>query len=99
MAALQDVKNIAQSRSLRRGDDADAARKLWNGFLAGRVEQPLSLQLGLELFECNLQGARAFRLQIFGGKLKIAPAFEHGNPAAKDDLHAVVGAKSQETGL
>ena len=65
MAAPQNVEDVAQRGGLRRRDNSDAAWQCRNRFFAGRVKKTFRLELGLKLFECDLQRARAFGLQVF----------------------------------
>lgn len=50
MTPLDDVQHILQRRARRRGDDADALREAAQAALAFNGEQPLGLELLLELF-------------------------------------------------
>ena len=61
-----------QRRAVERGDDADLAGQGGKRALARRGEEPLGLQLPLQLLERELQRAEALRLEVLAHELIFA---------------------------
>lgn len=68
-------------------------------FLAGGLEQTLSGEFLLELFERQLKRAQAGGLQIFHVELILAPRLVYAQVAARDHRNAVLRFKFQITRL
>src|SRR5579864_324250 len=96
VTALDDVENVAQGRGLRRGDDSDASGKGRNRLLAFGGEQALGFKFCLQLFEGQLQRARAFGLDVLGRNLQFATIFINGDAPSHNHLQAVGGAETQQ---
>ena len=88
-----------QGRARRRGDDRNAMRKTRERLFSLLCEQPLSLQLRLELLKSNVQITHAVRRHLRTVKLIRAVARKDGNAAKSDDLHAVFRPKAQSKGV
>ena len=69
------------------------------GLLAAGLEQAFGGQLGLQLLEGNLQRARALGFEVLGLELQVAALVVDGDPAASDDLQAVLRPKAQQPRL
>ncbi len=61
-----------------------------SGRLRAWLEQPLGLQLLLQLLERELQRADALRLQVLADDLVLALGVVDAEPAARDDVQAVL---------
>src|SRR5215472_2883215 len=99
VSSPQYIQNVVNCRSARRGHNTDTPRQGRNRLLTRLIKQPFDCELRFELLERNLQRASALRLQIFGNKLKLAATLVHSYSPTREDLHAVVWTKSQETRL
>ena len=71
-ALSQGGEHIAQCSSLRRGDNADAARKSRQGTLAICREQSLAFQQLFKPLESFIQYAQPGRAHLFNRQLKVA---------------------------
>ena len=91
MAAAQHLDDVAQRRAVERRHDADLARQRGQRPLARRVEEPFGLQLLLQLLERQLQRAEPVRLQVLADDLVLALRLVDAEPAARDDVQAVLG--------
>jgi hypothetical protein len=78
------------------GDDADAVGEGRKWALARGVEEAFGEQAGFELFEGELECARAQRFEGFGDELELAALFIDGDAAAGEDCEAVLRAKAEE---
>ena len=99
MAPADDVEEIVNDGASGRRDDADAAREGRQVTFAGGVEEPLLLQLLLQLLECELQRACAYRLQRLGDELQLAALFVYGDAATHQDAQSSLGAKAEKRRL
>jgi len=78
------------------GDDTDAVGEGRKWALARGVEEALSEQAGFELFEGELECARAKRFEGFGDELELAALFVDGDAAAREHREAILRAKAEE---
>ena len=81
MPAAQDLDDVLERRAVERGDDANLAGEGGNRALARRGEEPLGLQLSLQLLERELQRAAALRLEMLADELIFALRFIDRQPA------------------
>ena len=95
-APPQRGHDVVQRRGAERGHHADAARQHRQRPLAGRVEQALRFQPGLELQELLEQGALAGPAQAFDDQLQVAARLVDGQPAQHFDLFAVARHEIQQ---
>ena len=84
-----------ERRAVERRHDADLARERGQRPLARRIEQAFGLQLLLELLEGQLQRAEALRLQVVAEQLILALRLVDRQPAARDDVQAILGLELQ----
>src|SRR5580698_674354 len=96
VAAGDDVENVAERGGLSRSYDADPCGEGWDRLFASRVEQSFGFELALELFESELQRARALGFDVLGGDLQLASIFVNRDASAHDDLQAIRGTKAQQ---
>ena len=94
-AAPQHLQDVAQRRAVERRDDPDAPRQRRQRTLPRRIEEPFGLQALLQLLERELQGAQAVRLHVLADDLVLALRLVHAQPAARDDVQAVLGLEPQ----
>ena len=94
-AAPQHLDDVAQRRAVERRDDPDLARQRRQRPLARRVEEPFRLQLLLQLLERELQRAEPVRLHVLADDLVLALRLVDAEPAARDDVQAVLGLEPQ----
>ena len=99
MAAANDLDDVVEHGSAGGGDDADGAREGGQRALAGGVEEAFGEQARLELFEGELQGPRAARLQRLGDELELAARLVDGDAAAHQDGESILRAEAEELGL
>ena len=66
-----------------------------SGRLRAGVEQPFGLQPLLQLLERELQRAEPVRLQVLADELVFALRLVDAEPAARDDVQAVLGLEPQ----
>ena len=98
-ARAENAEHIVHRRAGGRGDDGDGFRVPRQRLLMRGVEQPLALQLRLELLEGDVQVARALRRELGDIKLIGPVAREHADAPEGDDLHAVLGTEAQTQGV
>ncbi|MNX81030.1 hypothetical protein D3C86_1127050 [compost metagenome] len=94
--AIRDaVKNIANNRTRRRGDDADDARHERQATLAFRIKQPFRRQTSTAIFEQRHQRAGTCRFEAFYDDLVFRGAGKGGDLAGGNDFHALFRAELQ----
>lgn len=96
MTAAQDVEDVLDGSAAGRGDDANPAGQRGNGLLALAIEKPFGGELRLELLECNLQSARALRLEILRVQLQLSPSLVDGDATSREYLQTVLWPKLQQ---
>ena len=94
-APREDLDDVADRRAVERGDDADAVGERGKRTLARLLEQAFCLQLLLELLEGQLQRAEAMGLQVVAEELILALGLVDREPAARDDVLAILGLERQ----
>ena len=99
MAAIHDIKEIADDSAGRRGNDADAVRECGERLFAGRIEEAAGFKALFELLEGDLQRSGADGLEEFGDQLHLAALLVYGNLAAEQNVQAISGAETQERRL
>ena len=72
VAAIHDIKEIADDSAGRRGNDADAVRECGERLFAGRIEEAARFKALFELLEGDLQRSGADGLEEFGDQLHLA---------------------------
>src|SRR5438132_14402972 len=96
-SAGDDIQDVADRGAGRTGHHRDALRQHRNGLLARRIEEPLLSQALLELLEGQLQCAEAGGLRGHGIELQLALLVVDREPAAHDQLQAVLDSEAQES--
>ena len=92
---VQPVQDIADHRTGRRGDDADEARQIGDGFFARRIEQAFGGELALAFFEQRHQRAGTGWLDVFDDDL-IGGFHRIGRDlAGGDDLEPLLQFRAQ----
>ena len=87
--AAQNADHVVYRRPRRGGDDGDAPGEFWQRFFVGGIEQPLPVQLVLQLFEGHIQVAHAVGGQAIAIQLVRAVPRVDADAAGGNDLHAV----------
>ena len=90
VAPLERPQDVDDGRAGGRGDDADRLGPERELPLARRVEQALGLELLLELFEGQLEGALALGLDAVDDELVVAARLVDVDLAPADDLQPVL---------
>ncbi len=94
--AAEDMENVANRGTARRGHDGDALREDGDRFLPRRVEEALFGQPFLELLEGELQCSEASRLGRDRVELKLALLFVDHQSPTHDELQAVLDPEAEE---
>ena len=79
-----------QRGAVERGDDADLSRKRRERPLAPGLEQPLRLELLLQLIECELQRAKAVRLHVLADDLVFPLGCVDAELSTRDHVQSVL---------
>ena len=85
MAAANDVNDVANYRSGRRSDNANALRKCRELAFPLGVKESFGEQAGFELFEGELERSGAARFQGLRDKLELASALIDGDAAPDEN--------------
>ena len=98
VAALEDTEHVADGGAGRRGDDPDRPGPERELPLAPVIEKALGLELLLELFESELEGALALGLDEVDVELVVAAGLVDADLAPADDLEPVLELKGDLAG-
>ena len=98
-ASPQYAQHVPHRRPRRRGDEGDPFGEPGNGLLVGLVEQPLPVQLLLELLKGDVQLPHPVGGELAAVELILAVPGEHGHPAEGHHLHAVLRPEPEAGGL
>ena len=94
-APAQHCEDVVDGGAGGGGDDPEVGDARRQGFFAGRIEQALGQQAGLEFLERCLQRARAGLFKVFHDQLELAAPLVQGYPAAQADVVAVGRGETQ----
>ena len=87
--APEHLEHVPHRRAGRRGDDPELARKVREGALVLRIEEPLLLKPETEPVVGEPQGAFAGRLQLLDHELEVPAGAVQPDARAREHLHAV----------
>ncbi len=89
VAASKDFDDVAQRGAVEGGDDPNLPRQRRQRTLAFGVEQPLGLQLFLQLLERELPRAEPVRFEVLADELIFALGLVHRDLAARDHAQTI----------
>jgi hypothetical protein len=87
--ALKDGEHVVNDRAGGRGDQGDAPGQKRQLFFLVGMEKAFFFKSAFKLLEGYLEGADAFRFQVFEDDLIRTPGFVQADTAESKDLHAV----------
>ena len=96
---VQDAQHIPQGRSGGRGDEGDALWISGQGLFVRGVEEPLPVQLVLELLESHVEISHPVGGELPAVELVLPIPGEHRDPPEGDDLHPVLRSEAEPGGL
>src|SRR5207244_99290 len=85
----QHLNDVAHGGPVKRGDDADLARKRRQRTLAVLVEEALGSESLLQLFKSELQRTETFWLEVLAEDLIFALGIVDAHAASRDHPQAV----------
>src|SRR5258708_16916288 len=97
VSAAEDMENVANRGTTRRGHDGDALREHRDRFLPRGVEEALFGQPFLELLESELQRSEASRLGRNRVELKLTLLLVDHQSPAHDELEAILDSEAEES--